>query len=74
MSIIHLFETIAKLVLTNHNYKKAIDILQDRYANPEVLISAYMDNLVKLPQVKSMNNLTVLRKLMINLNPVFIGT
>ena len=39
---------ISGLSLTSENYEKAIDLLRQRYANPQVLISAHMKKLVSL--------------------------
>ena len=46
---------IAGLPLTADNYKVAIDILKDRFGKPQLLISNYMDALLKLPSVNSVN-------------------
>jgi hypothetical protein len=37
------------LALTEGNYKVAIDILKQRYGNTQVVISAHMDEMLKLP-------------------------
>ena len=39
---------VSGLTLSSQNYKKVISILQKRFGNPQVLISAYMDSLLKL--------------------------
>ena len=39
---------VSDLTLSSQNYKTAISILQKRFGNPQVLISAYMDSLLKL--------------------------
>ncbi|KAK2564571.1 hypothetical protein P5673_012023 [Acropora cervicornis] len=46
---------IAGLPLTADNYKVAIDILMDRFSKPQLLISNYMDALLKLPSVNSVH-------------------
>ena len=51
-------DRIFGLSLTVQNYKKAVNILKERYANPQVIISAHMESLVKLPAVRDVNNLT----------------
>ena len=56
-------ETILGLTLTSENYKNAIQLLRDRFANPQVQVSAYMEQLYKLKHVESMSNVHDLRKL-----------
>ena len=50
--------TISGLTLNSENYKEELDILIDRYRNPQVLISAHMETLVKTNKVKNMENYT----------------
>ena len=50
--------TISGLTLYSENYKEAFNFLIDRYGNPQVLISAHMEKLIK-----NMENLEALRKL-----------
>ena len=45
------------------NYKNAIHLLRDRSANPQVQVSAYMEQLYKLKHVESMSSVHDLRKL-----------
>ena len=54
--------TISGLILNSQNYKEALDILIDRFGNPQVLISAHMET-VKINNVKNMENLEALRQL-----------
>ena len=54
---------ISGLTLTSENYKEAIDLLRQRYANPQVLTSAHMKKFVSLNNVKSVHDLKGLRKL-----------
>ena len=54
---------IAGLPLTADNYKVAIDILKDRFGKPQLLISNYMDALLKLPSVNSVRETKKLREL-----------
>ncbi|KAK2549503.1 hypothetical protein P5673_030047, partial [Acropora cervicornis] len=54
---------IAGLPLTADNYKVAIDILKDRFGKPQLLISNYMDALLKLPSVNSVHETKKLREL-----------
>ena len=63
-------DCISGLSLTVQNYKEAVNILE-RCANPQVIISAHMESLVKLPAVRDINNVTSLRKFIIGLNQVF---
>ena len=56
-------DCISGLSLTSQNYKEAIDILKERYANPQIIISTHMEALVKLPYVRDVNNVKDLRKI-----------
>ena len=56
-------DCIPGLSLTVQNYKEAVNILKERCANPQVIISAHMESLVKLPAVRDVNNVTSLRKI-----------
>ena len=51
------FATISGLTLNSENYKETLDILIDRYGNPQVLISAHMETLVKIDKLKNMRKL-----------------
>ena len=55
--------TISGLTLNSENYEVGLNILIDRYGNPQVLISTHMETLVKINKVKKMENLEALRKL-----------
>ena len=55
--------TIRSLSLTSENYHQVIEMLHERYANPQILISAHMQKFVSLPFVKNRHNVTELRKL-----------
>ena len=54
---------ISGLTLTSENYKEAIDLLRQRSANPQVLISAHMKKFVSLNNVKIVHDVKGLRKL-----------
>ena len=54
---------IAGLPLTSENYANAIDILRTRYGNKQIIISHYMDILLKLPVAPSLNDLRNLRQI-----------
>lgn len=51
------------LTLSSENYQQALDLLKERFGNPQVLISAHMDKLIKIKRVREMDNLESLRKL-----------
>ena len=51
------------LSLSSENYKQALRLLQERFGNPQLLISAHLDKLIKISGVKSINNVEGLRKL-----------
>ena len=40
--------TIEELSLTNDNYIKALELLEDRYGNKQAIITAHAKNLLKL--------------------------
>ena len=54
--------TISGLTLNSKNCKEALDILSDRYRNPQVLISAHIETLVEINKKENMENLEVLWK------------
>ena len=56
-------ECINGLSLTSANYQKAVEILKERYENKQILISSYMDVLVKLPKVDNLKDIDKLRKI-----------
>ena len=49
------------LSLTYENYKEALDLSKNRYGNPQLIVSAHMNALVKLAKVES-DDLLGLRK------------
>jgi len=53
---------VSGLMLSSANYKEAVDVLNKRYGNPQVLITANMEALLKLNKVKG-KDLHSLRKL-----------
>ena len=53
--------SISGFSLTGENYKDAIRLLTYRYGNKQVLISAHMEGLLKLPAATSMNETKKLR-------------
>ena len=54
---------ISGLTLTTENYDKAVKILEERFGNTQILISAFMQQFVSLPKIKSANDISGLRKL-----------
>ena len=55
-------ECIEGLSRTVANYNEAIKILQERFANPQVIVSAHMECLVKLSVIRDVKDLVGLRK------------
>ena len=53
---------IKGLSLTSGNYQKAVEILKERYGNKKILISSYMDVLVKLPKSDNIKDIDKLTK------------
>ena len=54
---------ISGLSLSKNNYTQAINLLQERYSNPQVLITAHMESLLKVKRVKTMDSIEQLRDL-----------
>ena len=44
--------TVAGMSLSNENYKQATHLLQERFGNTQVIISAHMDTLLKIGEIK----------------------
>ena len=55
--------TISGLSLSKNNYTQAIKLLKERYGNPQVLITAHMESLLKVKRVKTMDSIEQLRDL-----------
>ena len=55
--------TIKGLRLTNDNYLIALNLLKDRYADPQILISAHMNELLNFQVIGDINNVKELRQL-----------
>ena len=49
--------------LTNDNYEQAIDLLKERYGNTQVVISAHMNDLLKMRKIESDRDIIGIRKL-----------
>ena len=54
-------ESIRALLITNENYSVALNILRERYANKQVLISPAWKIFLKLQRITSMKNISGLR-------------
>ena len=55
-------QSINGFPLTNENYVEAINMLKERYGNPQLIISSHMNNLIKLERVgnSDVNQLRIL--------------
>ena len=49
--------TVKGLKLSNNNYHVALELLTERFGDPQLLISAHIGNLLNLPNFCSINNL-----------------
>ena len=54
---------ISGLTLTTENHDEAFKILEQRIGNKEILISAFIQQFVSLPKIKSANDISGLKKL-----------
>ena len=63
--------TVSGLNLKSENYKEAIDILEKRYGYVQVLISAFLTELVQLPKIKSKMTFQICLKFMMKQSPVY---
>ena len=54
---------IAGINLTNDNYDKAWSLLEERYGNPQLIITTHMNELFKLRRITSEKDLLGMRKL-----------
>ena len=55
--------TVKGLTLSHQNYKVALKLLKDRFADPQLLISAHMNKLLELETVQNINDVKGLRRL-----------
>ena len=60
-------DTIENFALSSENYQPALELLKSRFGNDQVLISAHMNNLLKINPIKSLSNVTGLRKVYDNI-------
>ena len=56
-------EIISGLTLSSQNYSEEIDLLKNRYGNPQTLINSYMEQFVSLETATKSNDVIRLRKL-----------
>ena len=56
-------KTISGLILSSQNYSGAINLLKNRYGNPQTLINSSMEQFVNLETVTKSNDVIRLRKL-----------
>ena len=54
---------ISGLTLATGNYDEAVKILEERFGNTQILISAFMQQFVSLPKIKSAYDISGLRNL-----------
>ena len=54
---------IAGFALTDENYEAAVQLLEDRFANPQMIISSRMDALLKLDAVSDILDVGKIRHL-----------
>ena len=53
--------TIAGLQITNENYDEAIDLLEKRFGNKQIIISRHIESLMDLPKISGNEDLRSLR-------------
>ena len=56
-------ETIAGLPITNENYVEALELLEKRFGNKQIIISRHIENLMDLPRISSIEHIRKLRTL-----------
>ena len=57
------YAMLARLSLTEENYKTAIDLLQERFAQKQIFINSDMDAILKLNSVTSMADIKKIRQI-----------
>ena len=60
--------SIQGLALTNANYSVAVDLLKERFGQPQLIIAAHMDELLKLPSLSSNCRVREIRSTLDRLN------
>ena len=53
--------SISGLAPTSQNYTQALDLLQKRFGNPQIIISSHINTLVKLPAIREQDGVNGLR-------------
>ena len=56
-------KSIEGFKLTNDNYQAALDLLKERYANPQLTIASHMNKILQVEKVSSSKNVKELRQL-----------
>ena len=56
-------QCIAGFSLSNENYEKAFELLKERYGNKQMIISAHMNELLKIRKITSDKDLAGLRRI-----------
>ena len=54
---------IAGFSLTDENYETAFKLLEERFANPQIIVSSHVDALLKLEPVSNIHEIVKIRKL-----------
>ena len=54
---------VSGLYLSSDNYKEAVELLERRFGNEQLLISAHMESLLKISKIRSRDNVKELRML-----------
>ena len=57
------YAMLARLSLTGENYKTAIDLLQERFAQKQIIINSHMDAMLKLNSVSAMADIKKIRQI-----------
>ena len=69
---------ITGLALTEPNYANGVEILKERFANKQLIISSYMEALLKLKPVTALSDIkgmrAVLDKVEIQVRPLALGS
>ena len=55
--------SISSFRITEENYETAVNLLNERYNNKQLIVSSHMTNLLNLPQLISSDNVNDLRKI-----------
>jgi anion-transporting ArsA/GET3 family ATPase len=55
--------------LTADNYESAVKLLKDRFADPQIIISSHMEELLNLPAVSDIHKVSKIRQLYDSIEP-----